>query len=489
MQPANLSKFLLLTLAASAPPLQAQGAQGPNAAAAQSAPMPALPPEALFVERLNQRFAALRAEGFSGVAIVEIGGRIVFRGAAGLADPATGRAFTPDTPVLINSLAKLLTAAAILKLQDRGLLSLDDPVSRFFPDLPRPLALATLRQLLTHSAGLGDVAAGSSANPDLEAVDRPTFLQRLTNTPLRFAPGAGYQYSNAGYSLLAAVIEQVSGRPYNDFIRAEIVAPAGVTRIGQGDGYNPADAERTRDGRTIAETHWGPGGPHWNLLGNGGTIVVAEDFVRWRRAFASGRIVSAAMVRAAGTPQVPLPQGGGEGFGSLVAPSRSRGMVEMAAGGSAFFTSDILYYRDLDMIVFVAGNAGRAAPNVASALVFAGFGEAEPEAPAGNPAEVELANRFGAAVLDADAGARRRFIEAMAGPRFRERVGIEEIGRQFDAAHQAVAGMHVGPVTRDTPMRLLLSFVDGDRRVVLEMMLGGTPDAPRVAGFAVHQGP
>ena len=115
--------------------------------------------------------AALEREGFSGVAAVEVGGQLIWSGAAGLADPKHGVRFRPDTQMPIGSLVKPFTAAAILKLQDQGKLSVKDPVSRFLPQATGPLALVTIHQLLTHSSGLPSFAASEGDSPDAEAVD------------------------------------------------------------------------------------------------------------------------------------------------------------------------------------------------------------------------------------------------------------------------------------------------------------------------------
>lgn len=447
----------------------------------QGAPRTSLPSADEARARLQHRFDAL--SGFSGVAIVEIGGRIVFARAAGRAD-AAGRPFTVDTPVSIGSLTKALTAAAILSLQDQGRLSTNDPVSRFFPDAPQPLGAVTIHQLLTHSSGLPLFLPGAPGNPDLEQLDRAAFLVRLYRSPLQFAPGEGFEYSNAGYSLLAAIVEQVSGQPYAAYLRDHIVRPAGVTRIGYQDAFDQSNGARSRDGRSFSDMAGGAGGPYWNLMGNGGVVVVAQDFVNWRRAFARGRIVSPQAVRATGTAWVSQPPRVSEGYGWIVGNSPARGPVELAAGGNDAFTSEMRFYRNDDVIIFVATNGLRPAGMTANALVRALYSETEP-APQeiANPAEAELVRRFTAALLEPDAATRRAFLVENAGPRFVERIGHGEIERRFAALHTALSGARLIRAEPVGPQGVLLEFSTPRGPRLVAMAVGGSPERPRVAGF------
>lgn len=140
-----------------------------------------------------------------------------------------GRAFQ------IGSQSKMFTAAAILLLVRDGRLSLDDAASAWVPDVPS-LADATLRQLLTHTSGLGDgVAAMDVPKPPPQVpvgFRELVFLSELDGR--RFAPGARFDYNNFGYDVLGEVIERVSGRPAGEFIRERILAPLGMQGTGSG---------------------------------------------------------------------------------------------------------------------------------------------------------------------------------------------------------------------------------------------------------------
>jgi CubicO group peptidase (beta-lactamase class C family) len=163
-----------------------------------------------------------RQNRFSGAVVVRGAEGVRFARGYGWADPRTARPFTPDTPVDSASLAKPVTAAAVLMLARDGKLDLDAPVSRYLPDYPH--RSATVRHLLSHSAGLvlpGSIIGKTNEQMLAEAGDR--------KLPPRFPPGTAFTYCNLCYIALASLIEKVSGRHYLDFVRSRVQLPPGVT--------------------------------------------------------------------------------------------------------------------------------------------------------------------------------------------------------------------------------------------------------------------
>jgi len=100
--------------------------------------------------------AAYPADGPGAAVVVMQGGRVIYAGGRGLADIETQRRITPDSVFKLGSIVKQFTAAMVLQLVAEGRMSLDDPISRFFPDFPEPAAHATVRQLLNHTSGIND---------------------------------------------------------------------------------------------------------------------------------------------------------------------------------------------------------------------------------------------------------------------------------------------------------------------------------------------
>jgi CubicO group peptidase (beta-lactamase class C family) len=175
---------------------------------------------------------ALRERTFAGAAVgVSVNGRVALIRGYGLADLEQRVPVTEQTVFRIGSVTKQFTAAAILRLVDQGKLSLDDPLAKFRPDFPRA-AEVTIRQLLSHTSGIS-----SYTNPKLVSGDPREGARREWTTdamiahiaslkpPFEFDPGTGWSYSNSGYVLLGAIIEQVSGKSYRDFLKSELLDP------------------------------------------------------------------------------------------------------------------------------------------------------------------------------------------------------------------------------------------------------------------------
>jgi CubicO group peptidase (beta-lactamase class C family) len=178
--------------------------------------------------QIDQYLARAVPFGFSGsIFVVDSRGVLLHRayGAANVARRIPNRV---DTLFDMGSITKGFTATAIALLQAEGRLSLDQTLSVYFPDAPADKGGITIEQLLTHTAGLIDLT-----NPnDYLVISRDDFLRDLFNSPLVAAPGEKWAYSNAGYSVLAAIVEVVSGLPYEQFLRERILAPAGMPDTG-----------------------------------------------------------------------------------------------------------------------------------------------------------------------------------------------------------------------------------------------------------------
>jgi len=200
--------------------------------AAQAAPP--LSPEQL-TARLTKALDSLAAIGeFSGAVGIKRAGTMVFEQAYGMADRATKRANTVTTEFNIGSINKVFTETAIRQLAIAGKLNLDSTLGHYWPDYPNAAARqATIRQLMTHQAGLGgnifDPPAGGTRN-DIKHND--DYLALFVNAPQAFAPGTSRRYCNACYVVLGMLIERLSGEDYYAYIRRHVYAPAGMSHTG-----------------------------------------------------------------------------------------------------------------------------------------------------------------------------------------------------------------------------------------------------------------
>lgn len=178
------------------------------------------------VESCAASFAA--ADEFSGVVMLAQNGRALASAAYGYADPETRRKNTAETPFNIASLGKIFTATAIGQLIERGKLRLDDGIGRHLPELPPELGRITVRQLLNHSSGLGEIFSPANQQRIASAETSRELLPLIVTRPLQFEPGSRHGYSNTGPIVLGALIEALTGTSFPQYVRDNIFAPAGM---------------------------------------------------------------------------------------------------------------------------------------------------------------------------------------------------------------------------------------------------------------------
>lgn len=258
-----------------------------QALAALSISLPAVQsPAQDIARRADSVMRAAEARGFSGVVLLSKNGTVLFEKGYGLANRAAGTPFTPATVVQIGSNTKDFTAVAILQLKDRGLLDIGDRIGKFFPAAPLDKQKITIGQLLDHEAGFPLGIGGG----DFEPIEREQLVAKAMQFKLLFEPGSRKSYSNTGYSLLASIIEKVSGKTYDEYVRDNILIPLGLTRTGF---HLPAFADRDlahgyrvggEDAGTMMSRAHAPDGPYWNLRGNGGMLSTAAEMLAFYRA-------------------------------------------------------------------------------------------------------------------------------------------------------------------------------------------------------------
>jgi len=141
---------------------------------------------------------------------------------------------TPETIFQIGSITKQFTAAAIMKLVDKGLLSVDDLISNYLPDYPKKTGdSTTIHHLMTHTAGIPDYTDDMSLMEKRACkISTEEVLGSFRDKPLDFRPGESFKYSNSGYYLLGLIVEEVSGQSYDAFLEESFFGPLGMTNTG-----------------------------------------------------------------------------------------------------------------------------------------------------------------------------------------------------------------------------------------------------------------
>lgn len=233
---------------------------------------------------------------FSGAVLVAKDGAPVFEKAYGLADAEHKTPNRVDTKFNLGSMNKMFTAVAVVQLAEAGKLSFDDRVGKLLPDYPnRDVAeKVTVRDLLTHTSGLGSFWNAKFDERRTSVRSVADYLALFADDPLLFEPGSRFEYSNAGYVVLGAIVEKVTGERYDDYVREHVYAPAGMK-----DTAAYAIDERvpnlavgyTTEGGTARHENTaflpGRGGPA------GGGYSTVEDLTRFARALVGHKLLDA----------------------------------------------------------------------------------------------------------------------------------------------------------------------------------------------------
>lgn len=168
-----------------------------------------------------------------------------YEGAFGCADLATGRAIDFSDNFIIASNTKQMCCCALMLLADRGLLDIDEPVARFFPDFSDEVRALTPAQMMGHTSGLADYfekgfAEGFDGTLDhLKYATLPQMLAYVRDDmSLEFAPDTSWAYSNSTYLMLGDIVRQLDGRPFGRFLEEELFAPLGMDRTRAADDYD-----------------------------------------------------------------------------------------------------------------------------------------------------------------------------------------------------------------------------------------------------------
>ncbi|WP_281558389.1 serine hydrolase domain-containing protein [Thalassomonas sp. RHCl1] len=295
---------------------------------------------------------------FNGAVLVALDGEIKLKRGYGIADKENKRAFSADTVFDILSVTKQFTAAAILKLEEKGLLSVNDPIGRFFNQVPNDKRMITLHQLLTHTSGLK-----SDFKEDYEVVSRKDLIHGALHSTLNATPGSNYEYSNLGYSLLGIIIEKVSGVSYEKFLNEHLFKPAGMLDTGYKIPQWPSqNLVVGYDGNnrwgTPLEHEWAEDGPWWNLKANGGLLSTLTDLYKWHLALSGKTILTDASKFKLFSPHVAENEAATSHYGYGWAIFKTKRNTNLVAhnGGNPYFFSDFRHYTDENILILFATN-------------------------------------------------------------------------------------------------------------------------------------
>lgn len=308
----------------------------------------------------DQFYSSLNDKPSPGMAVlVAKDGKLVYRKGFGYANMAAKARVTPETKFRIGSVTKQFTACAIMKLQEKGLLSVKDKLTKFIPDFPRGDEV-TIHHLLTHTSGIHSYTGKAEfINRVTKTITPDSLLAFFINDPYDFNPGERYQYNNSGYFLLGYIISKVSGKSYGDFLKETFFDPlqmkntgvhyAGIKLEREAKGYS-----RTNENKFEESLNW-----DMSWAGAAGAMYsTLDDLLKWNRALHSGQVLSEESYRATITPVV-LNSGeqASPKYGYGLAMYKYRGVDAIGhSGGLHGFLTQLVYYPEDKITVVMFTN-------------------------------------------------------------------------------------------------------------------------------------
>ncbi|MBL8047506.1 MAG: beta-lactamase family protein [Chthonomonas sp.] len=235
-----------------------------------------------------------------GVAIaVQRNGKMVYGRGFGAQNLETNTGMTLDSVHEMASVSKQFTATAILQLVAAGKLKLTDSICDLLPTAPESWRPVTIHHLLSHTGGLADyIGSGNLALTTSEQAQ----IVALKDKPVRFAPGAKFEYSNTGYMLLGAIVANVTKRPFGDVLKSDVFAKAGMTKAtianpeaiipNRAMGYQWSGSQWRNEQYVHAK---------WSAFGDGMVMASARDLLRWHNALRTDAVLPANMRKLAWT--------------------------------------------------------------------------------------------------------------------------------------------------------------------------------------------
>jgi CubicO group peptidase (beta-lactamase class C family) len=267
---------------------------------------------------------------------------------------------TIDTPFRLASLTKQFTATAILILEQQGRLDLNDPLSTYLPEFKGSIGdTFTIENMMNHTSGLvRDIEEISDLNISERYVKVADIIGMAKNSTLRFKPGSRFGYSNVGFSLLAAVIERVTGMPYKQALNQLIFSPHNLAQTAH-DDYNTIAPGRASGYLNLSREY--ANAPYENksyVIGAGSIMSSAQDMFRWSRALFRGNVLTSEQ-----RDKITHPKRENYSLGWFTDPydwedngETQTGVNINHDGGSQGFSSQLTYLQEHDITIVLLTN-------------------------------------------------------------------------------------------------------------------------------------
>ena len=324
----------------------------------------------------DEYMKAAATSSFTGSVLVSRDGKVLFAKGYGQANEEFAVPNATDTKFRLGSITKQFTAASILLLQERGKLSVSDPICKFLKNCPTAWEPITVHHLLTHTSGIPSYTDVKSPEEyrqlSLMTVTPAGFVETFKSKSLEFAVGQRFKYDNSGYFLLGYLIELISGQSYEAFLKENIFGPLKMTNSGY-DTHdrilrNRATGYSNRNGVRINSDYLDMTVPY----AAGSLYSTVDDLRTWTEALFSGKLLTAKSLEAMLTDNL-----GGYAYGVAVSRMHNRKVVSHG-GGINGFNTQLSRFPDDRVTIVVLRNADYGMPvpeRIIQSLAAIVFGE------------------------------------------------------------------------------------------------------------------
>ena len=240
------------------------------------------------VEEVNNApaiYEYLKSLNFTGTAIVVKDNQVILNKGFGYADSEKKLSNNPQTVFYIGSITKVFISASIMQQQEKGKLTINDPVAKYIPNFPNGNEI-TLYHLLTHTSGIPEHSETD------QKISHDDLIKKIEKGQLKFKPGTGWNYSDSNYTILAYILEKVTGEPLETYVKQHVFDVAGMGHTGFGEAFYkepfPSTGYKQKDGAMIT-----PDLPDMSqLFGCGDVYTTAYDMYLFDKALYTGKLMS-----------------------------------------------------------------------------------------------------------------------------------------------------------------------------------------------------
>ncbi len=318
---------------------------------------------AALTDRLDQIFAEDKT--FSGSVLIAQAGTVLLKRGYSMADTANNIKNSSTTKFLIGSVTKHFTGMSIMQLYTKGLIEIDDKLSKYLPDFPRGDEIKLIH-LISHSSGIMDFAnetVNELVAMPVDQISKENIIRMIKDKPLDFDPGTQFRYSNTGYLMLGYIIEKVSGISYKEYLQQNLFNPLDIKNTGVFSIDYPPENMATGyfiDSKPVKYDE--EKGDNFNNIatiasyGAGCLYSTVEDLYIWNQTMKTENLLPKKFMDMIFTPYLTEKLMAPYGFGWRIMNDVNLGKVYSHGGGIPGFSASNIWYADRDVTIVVLTN-------------------------------------------------------------------------------------------------------------------------------------